>query len=334
MPQPTPSSVHVDAIMTNVSIRYSNSLYIWSRVFPSVPVVKQSDKYFIFRKGPWFRDEAGVRGPGAPAPRGGYIVANDNYFAENYAFAVPIPDETRDNADAPLRPDINATQFATDKIELRMERLVATSVMKLGVWTGQADKDVNGTWAAGTTNTFIKDVFDARESIRKSIGRRPNTFLMDSKTFAQLAQESTVLDRIKYTGTNLQPAMVTPSMIAAIFGLNEVIIGDTIYSNADEKADGTDFNGVDIWELNAGKGGAFLFYKTAAPALDEPNAGYSIVWINPNIQNTGVANVNGRRVVRWRENSEHQDVVEASQAMVPKVTGTDCGAFFQDTIVP
>lgn len=325
--------MHIDAIMTNISVKYSNAIYIYRKVFPIVPVKKQSDKYFIFRKGAWFRDEAGVRGPGGHAPRGGYVLATDNYFAENWAFATPIPDEARKNADPPLRPDINATQFATDKIELRMERLVANNVIKTGVWTGQADKDVNATWVAGTGNTFIKDVFDGIESIRKTIGRRPNVLMMDSKTFKETAQEATVLDRIKYTGTNLQPAMVTPNMIAAIFGLQEVVIGDTIYSNADEKADGTDFNSVDIWELNATKGSAFLYYRTNAPAIEEPNAGYSFVWIDPDIPNTGVANTNGRRIVRWREDSPHQDVIEASQAMDPKVTGADCGALFYDTII-
>lgn len=333
MPQPTPSSAYIDAAMTNVSIQYRNQVYIYSRMFPVVPVKKQSAKYFIFRKGAWFRDEAGVRGPGAHAPRGGYVLGTGTYFTENYAFATPIPDELRDNADAPLRPDINATQFATDKIELRMERLTASAIIKTGVWTGRADDDVAGTWAAGTGNTFIADVLDGVESIRKNTGRKPNVLMMDSKTFSNCQQESTVLDRIKYTGTNLQPAMVTPNMLAAIFGLDEVVIGESVYSDADEKADGTDFNGVDIWEVNATKGSALLYYRARNPAIEEPSAGYSFTWVNPDIPRTGAPNTNGRKVVRWREDSPHQDVVEASQAMDPKVTAADCAALFYDTIL-
>ena len=64
MGQPTRSSVHVDAVLTNISIAYiqDRSKYIATKVFPIIPVDKLSDVYFSYTKNDWFRDEAQRRG--------------------------------------------------------------------------------------------------------------------------------------------------------------------------------------------------------------------------------------------------------------------------------
>ena len=58
MAQPTATDVHVDGLMADIAIRFKNMRYIGDRLFPMVRVKKKSDKYVIFRKGAWFRDEA------------------------------------------------------------------------------------------------------------------------------------------------------------------------------------------------------------------------------------------------------------------------------------
>ena len=53
MPQPTSSDVHVDAVLTQISIAYMQQagVYIANRVFPSINVDKQSDKFFHLHQG-------------------------------------------------------------------------------------------------------------------------------------------------------------------------------------------------------------------------------------------------------------------------------------------
>ena len=51
MPNPTVRDVHIDSAMGEISIAYHNQNYIWSQVFPEVPVQKRSDYYFVFPKG-------------------------------------------------------------------------------------------------------------------------------------------------------------------------------------------------------------------------------------------------------------------------------------------
>ena len=114
MAQPTPQSMHVDAILTNISIAYKNSLYIGDRVFPMVPVKKQSDKYFVYPKGAWFRDEAALRSPGASGRKGGYELSTDGYFADEYTWDTPVPVEDIENADIPLSPLQEGANFSTE----------------------------------------------------------------------------------------------------------------------------------------------------------------------------------------------------------------------------
>jgi hypothetical protein len=314
MSQPTTKDVHVDAAMTRVSLAYRNRGYVAERLFPTVPVQKQSDRYFIFAKGAWFRDEAGVRAPSTRAPRGGYAVSTDTYFCNEWAFAKEVPDELRENADAPLDPDQEAVDFATEKVLLRKERLVAGLVLNTNNWSNS--EDAEGLWAAGTGNTFVADVERAIDTVRKSTGRRPNVMVLDAGTLKEIKQEATVLDRIKYT----ERGVVTPDLLAAMFDLDEVVVGEAIYSSAAELADGSDFASANIWEKNAGKGSACLMWRPTQAGLMVPSAGYNFTW-------------KPRVVRRWREEAEHQDVIECAESFEPKVCGSDLGFLFYDTVL-
>lgn len=63
MPEPTYGDVHVQAALTAISVAYlqSEDNYIADKVFPVVPVVHQADKYFVYSKDDYFRDEAQLR---------------------------------------------------------------------------------------------------------------------------------------------------------------------------------------------------------------------------------------------------------------------------------
>ena len=63
MPQPTTGDVHVDAILTNMSIAYMQEAYAFvaGKVFPTVPVSKQSDKFFTSTQADFIRDQVELR---------------------------------------------------------------------------------------------------------------------------------------------------------------------------------------------------------------------------------------------------------------------------------
>jgi len=130
MPQPNVNSVHVDAILTNISVAYlqNQNNFIADKVFPIVPVDKKSDKFFTYTKNDWFRDEAQRRADATESAGSGYNLSTDTYSADVWAFHKDVGDQTVANADAPLNPLREATEFVTRRLLLpRNYSLLATS---------------------------------------------------------------------------------------------------------------------------------------------------------------------------------------------------------------
>lgn len=324
MPQPNVKELIVAGPLADVSIAYRNQSYIADRVFPIIDRVSPRAKIARYLKGAWFRDEAGIRGAGGRAPRGGYPVDLLSLATKEYAFAKEVTDEDRRFANAagapPLKPDQDAIEFAAGKIDLSKEVRVANLILT-GTWSGVAGEDAGGLWAAGAGNTFLADVRARVETIRANTGLKPNKLIIDHGTYNSLKEESTVLDKIKYT----ERGVLTKELLAAILELDEVLIGEAIKSTAVEKKSGLDFTASNIWEKNAGKGSAFLFYAPASPGLKTPSAGYQ----------ARVAYEDGspRRTTTWREAAEHQDVYEVAEETDIVQTGPDLGFLWYDTLL-
>jgi len=93
MPQPSLNQVHVDAILTNISVAYMQKAenFIADKVFPAVPVDKKSNLFFKYNKNDWFRDEAQRRAGGTESAGSGYGLTTDSYSCD-YANSDPIND--------------------------------------------------------------------------------------------------------------------------------------------------------------------------------------------------------------------------------------------------
>lgn len=327
MAQPDMRSQLVGGPLANVSIAYKNpdEAYIASEVFPIIDNCPPEAKITIYPKGAWFRDEAGPRGPGSRARRGGYPISSIPISTTEFAFAKEVTDEDREIAALqgapPLNPDQDAIEFATDKNLMNKEVRTANIVLT-STWCDVAGEDAAGLWAAGGSNTFLADVRLRSGTIRSRIGRRPNALVIDEDTYNSLKEEATVLSKIQYT----QLGILTKDLLAAILELRWVFIAGAIKSTAKEKKDGTDFTPVNIWEKNAGKGSAFLFYRPVTPGLKTPSAGY---------QARKKYLINGLpvRTTTWRENAEHQDVYEVAEETHILQVAADCGFLWYDTLV-
>lgn len=324
MAQPDVKSLITAVPLINASIAYRNRNYIADRVFPIIDNVAPKAKIAKYLKGAWYRDEAGIRGPGARAPRGGYPTTTVAIATQEYAFAKEVTDEDRRFVNAqgapPLQPDIDALEFCADKIDLKKERLVASTILS-GTWVdGNAGgEDAAGLWAAGSSNTFLADIRKATAAIQAACGMTPNKLILDFKTYNSLKEETTLLTKIQYT----ERGVLTVDLLAALLDLDEVLVGSAIYSSAKETKAGTDFTAVQIWEVNAGKGAGFLFYAPPTMTLKSLSAGAQ----------ARVAYENGmpRRVMKWREEAEHQDVYEVAEEVDILQVCSECGYLFNDT---
>lgn len=311
--------------LANVSIAYRNTDYIADRVFPILDSNDPRVKITKYVRGDAFRDEAGIRAAGTQAPRGSVRTTEVSVSTVEYAHATPVTDEDRrfsKSMGAPaVKPDQDAIENSTDKVDLKKERRVA-GLITGSAWCGGSagGEDAEGLWSpVGATNTFLTDIEYRRKMIRSYIGRNPNFLVIDDATYGALKECEALLAKIQYT----QRGIITAELIAAMLDLDEVMVGKAIYSSANEAADKSDFTPVDIWTVNAGKGMGFLGYRPPSIGLKVQCAGmqYRIKYEN------GQA----RRATSWRESAEHQDVYEVAEETDIVVVDAYAGFLWKDT---
>lgn len=324
MPQPNIKESIIAGPLANVSLKYANKDYIADRVFPILDGADPKAKITKYLRGAWFRDEAGIRAPGTEAPRGGYAIDTVSIATKEYAFAKEVTDEDRRFVRAQgapvLQPEIDAIEYATDRIDLKKERRVSSLITGTTWVDGNASgEDAEGGWCASSGNTFLADIEKAQKAIKSAIGRRANVLLIDDRTYGGMKEIDALLDKIKYT----QRGVLTKEMIAAMLDLDEVIVGSAIYSTAAEAADGSDFTAADIWTINAGKGMGFLFWRPPRVGLKMQCAGLQV----------RIAYENGgpRRTTMWREAARHQDVYEVAEETDIALIDANAGYLFADT---
>ena len=324
MAQPDVKSEIIAGPLAGVSVAYRNLDYIADRVFPILDGADPKAKITKYQKGAWFRDEAGIRAAGTRARRGGYPLTTVSVATDEYAFAKEVTDEDRrfsKSQGAPvLNPDQDAIEFAADKIDLKKERRVA-SLITAGTWgDGNAGGvDAEGLWSpAGSTNTFLTDIATGKRALRDA-GLKATGLVIDYDTFLSLKECEAILDKIKYT----QRAVYGAELLAALLELDEVLVGSAIYSDAEEVAAGTDFNAVDIWAVNDGKGMGLLYHKPKKIGLKVVTAGLQV----------RIAYENGgpRRTSTWREAAEHQDVYEVAEETHIVQVCADAAYLWKDT---
>jgi len=211
MPQPTQSQVHVDAILTNMSIAYMNEMdsFVASRVFPTVNVQKQSDKYFTYTQADFYRDQAKTRADGTESAGSGYGLSTATYSSQVWALHKDIGDQVRANSDAPLDPDMDATRFLTHQMLIRQERDWASNYFTTGVW--DTDNTPSTLWSASGSDP-IGNIETGKNTILSDTGYLANTLVLSYNTYSVLKNHPDFVDRFKYTSAD----SIGPDLMARI----------------------------------------------------------------------------------------------------------------------
>lgn len=326
--QPTAGDLHINTPLTNVSVAFMQSAnnFVATRVFPNVPVAKQSDLYYTFDRGDANRDEMTERADGTESSGGGYNVSNDNYFAKVYAFHKDISDRQRGNADSQFNLDRNATNFVTGKALIRREKLFAARYLATGVWTynraGVASGPVAGIsvlqWSDANSDP-IKDIKDARRIMLENTGFKPNKLTLSTDVYDTLTEHPDIIDRLKYGTMTGAAVKATMADLARLFEIEEVIVSEAVENTAKEGQ-------AAVHRFIVSKA-ALLTYSPPAADLETPSAGYTFSWTGW----MGAAN-NGQRIKMFRMEPIESDRVEIQMAFDMKVVSADLGFYFNSII--
>lgn len=319
---PTKSDVHVDKMLTNILIGYSNQEYIADQIFPVVLVDKQTDIIPEINQDYFFRSDANVIAEGNTAPDVGYkVTKSDTFYCTPVGLRHFISDARRANEDMPFNSDREASLLVMEKMLLKREVDFVTDFWKTGVWGTDVTGGTTTTkWSNFGTSDPITDIRTYKRTVRRLIGRDPNTLVLGDLTFDVLQDHPDFLDRIKYTGSNTQPADVTLNALASLFGVDKVLVGRSIYTTTNEGA--SSFTYSALWDDDA-----LLMYLPPSPSVWTPSAGYTFVW------RTGLPGGADMQWVRkYRDDERLGDYVEVRSYYDQKLTVSNAGCFFSDIV--
>ena len=327
---PTPGDLHVNGPLTNVSLAFSQdaSAFVANRVFPNIPVNHKSDVYYTYEKGEFMRDQAEERAPATESAGGGFTIGTDDYSCKVWAIHKDVDDQSRANADSQFNLDSDATEWVTEQLMIRREKLFVNTFMQGGVWgydydgvAGSPGANEVRQWSDYTNSDPLKNVEDAQDAVHIATGKRPNVMVIGRQVWSALKHHPDLIDRVKYSGGvgNDRPAKVTLQALADLMELDEILVMDATENTAKEGQ-------TPSFSFIGGKT-ALLAYRAASPGLKVASAGYTFSW-------TGYlgATSEGTRIKKFRKESIESDRIEGSMAHVQKVVSSELGAFF-DTIV-
>lgn len=318
----SPGDVHINAALGNVSFAYMQSAdnFIADKVFPIVPVQKQSDLIWNFDGKEWSKAQLRKRAVSTESAVVGLTASTDTYFAHVYSLAHDIGDQTRDNADSAWNLDRLSTESLTQRALVSRESIFIDTYLKTGVWgtdlTGVAATPTPGTsflqWS-NPASTPIEDIrLAARMAQKKSGGLRPNKLVVGRKVFDTLVDHPDIVDRVKYGQTPNGAALVNMQALAALFEVDRVLVANAV---TDE----------DFMFDNA----ALLVYSPDTPSVMMPAAGLTYAW-------TGYRGANGfgGRIKKFRMEHLATDRIEIELAFDQRVIGKSLGVFFATATAP
>ena len=302
---PLRSQLHVDQLLSNVAVKYQNTRFIHTEVFPMVPVLKTSDLYRTYNRN-WVIPETN-RAIGGLAKEHLFEIGNSNYSLEKHALKSYVADTAADNYDiTDLRADV--TIDLTEKIMMRKEAacaaLFTTTQWSLGVSLAVGDQ-----WDSGTALPI--NLFDtAGSSIVQASGVKSNFAIIPLDAYNKLKNHTTVVDRVKYTSRELSPAIV-----GALIGMENLLVPDINYDAGLYGASAATGAVRSIWNAKD----VFVGYKPSSAGFYALSSGYMFQKNKPLVR-------------RWREEEREADAIELDCEFQFKVVASLSGYFIKAVI--
>jgi hypothetical protein len=328
MPLLTPSSVHIDQPLSNLTLAYvqEQSTFIADKVFPTVGVQRQSDKYYIYDRASMNRSGDVKRlAPRTEVNRIGMAISNSSYFADVYGLGMDFDEQTLANEDAMLEIRSAGAETLTNRLLIHREKAFADTFFKTGVWTTEVAGAASGAgtpvyWNDYTNSTPISDVTaGARGMQLVSGGFKPNTMVVGKEVRDILVNHPDILARLNGGSTINNPALITDGKLAEIFGMENFLVMEAVENTAAEG----------LAESSAFIGGknALLVHTPRSSGLMTPAAGLTFAWNNiPSVNNLGVTVESySDDALKRQQVAEH---IQVKMAYDMKVVGADLGYFF------
>ena len=300
---PLANQIHVDTLLSNVSIKYQPTDFIAMQVFPEVQVKKTSDLYRIYDRN--FRLPETQRSNRAEAREHLFEVSTASYLLQRHSLKSFVSDTDAQNYDlADLRAETTEelTNVLLRRLELQVANLFTTTNWSLNVsLAATAQFDDN------TTVSNPIPVFQTGSStVIANAGFKPNFGILPRDGYVACVNHISIADRLKYTSADIDAVK-----LAALFELETLLIPTAGYDNS--------ALGATTVVANFYGDNAFLGYKPGNPGILKPSSGYIFRNAVPMVK-------------RWRVEERESDCIEVNMEFQAKVVASLSGYLIRDIL--
>ena len=319
----------VNIPLTNISTAYLQDLTSGATsFFPEVPVQLSTGTYYKFSKEDLLRDNVAAK------PILGKV--NPTVISHDTDEYKCIPEQIIMGYDEIIQSDILRTgapgmlnlraskaKVIAQQMFIHRNKLFARSYFKEGVWGTDLEGGASGKDFVSFENdnsSPISTITECITTMKKQTGRRPNKLGMGQRVFDALKIHPDIMNRVIYGGTTTNPALVTEQALAAILGVDEVVVFDAIWNSAGL---GVTENMEFICDENA----MLLAYATSSPSIDEATAGYSFTW------DMGLGAT--LPIVEWEgEDGTYSRYIGGMMSTDMRIICPDLGIYFKNAVTP
>ncbi len=305
---PAQADVFQDPLLTNISVKFTNTEYIAEQIFPTVKVAKKTGNYFVYDKDN-LRVDDDERASGTRANRINWNLTKASYGPlVEHSLEGDIPYEIRDAADSPLDIRTDTTLAVTEKVWLRKEKKLATDLANTAKITQNITLSGTDQWSDYSNSDPFDDVQTAKNTIQLNGLMAPNTLIISYEVFAKLIHHPDLIERIKYS----QKAVLTEELLASVFQVERVIVGKAVENTAKE-------NQTAVMAYVWGKH-AVLAFITPSPGIRKLSFGYHLQLTN------------GRVVDRWDEPAVKTEFVRVTDYFEPKIIAVEAAYLIKNAV--
>jgi hypothetical protein len=305
MPNTISKVAPISPLLTNVAVGYQNGMFVAEDLLPVVPVAQEKFTYYRFGRS-HFRRYNTKRAVSSGFQRVDYSATTATGACQEYGLEHPIDDRIRDEAQAPLEPDVNGTMIVTEGLRLDQEKRVAALLTNPSNYLSTLTSQPSTQWSTATA-TIHADVTTAMELIRKQIGVYPNVWMVPASVAQKISIANDITDYVKNVAglqalmqANPEEGYLLPKRI---WGLKVIIAGGIENTANLQQAETI----ADIWSDFS-----ILAYVQPQPAKWKPTTGYIF-------RKSGAA----IKIQRYRDEPIKSDIIRGSTIQVEKLLSTD-----------
>ena len=305
---PNQNDYVVDPVLTEFSIAYSNPELIGTKLFPIVDINSRTGIYYTFDKSK-FRIEDTLRSGVSRANRVDYGLTKANINSLNErSLEEAIPWDERDQYPTPLDAYTDATENLTERIDLGLEKEIATICTDTAQLTQNTTLSGTDQWSDLNNSDPFDDIETGLATIQAAIMRPANTAGMGKQVWDKLKHHPDLLGRLSVSSVRV----LTTELFGALIGVDNVYIGAAMENTAKEgQTDSMSY----VWGKHF-----VLAYVTPRPQRKTITLGFVFRWA-------------GKRFVdRWSERAVKSDFVRVSDYYDPYLVAAAAGYLIKNAV--